>query len=185
MLRWIPKKIFHALGWRVVGEYPYHLPKAVVIVAPHTSAWDVPVGLLVKFWLDLRLAFYVKREYFKGVAGWILPHVGALPLDRSGNNNLVAQVVNDFNTLAEHTILLTPEGTRKKSNSFKTGFYHIAHQADVPVVPIYFDFEHKKVGMLNHFHVTGDIDKELPAIEDLFRGIKGYTSENSLDMRDN
>ncbi len=168
------------LGWKLVGRYPAEVKKKILIVAPHTSSWDVGVGLLIKFWLKIDAAFYAKKELFTGVRGWLLKWLGARPVDRSKSTNLVQQVVDDFNSLEEHTIVITPEGTRKKVEQFKSGFYHMAHQAKVPIVPIAFDFANKTVRIMETIQVTGDAEKEIAKIEDLYRGIKGKVPELSF-----
>jgi len=164
------------MGWKLVGRYPHELPKKIIIVAPHTSFMDFWVGILVKTWLDMRVTWYGKQELFVGIRGWFLRSLGCRPVDRSTNNNLVGQIVADFNNNDKHTILIAPEGTRKKVNKFKTGFYQMALQAQVPVIPIIFDFGKKEIKITP----TTSISKEgVPAIsffEDIYRGIEGKNS---------
>lgn len=179
-MSWFANFIFHLIGWKLTGRYPNELNKKILVVAPHTSSWDVVVGLLVKFWLKIDAAFYAKQELFSGIIGWVLKNLGARPVDRSQSNNLVDQVVHDFNTHEKHNIVITPEGTRKKVNQFRSGFYYMAHKANVPIIPIAFDYEHKTVIIMDPYYVTGDADKEIREIENLFRGIKGKQAANSF-----
>lgn len=155
------------------GEYPHHILKKVVIVAPHTSSMDFYIGILVKFWLDIRVKFYGKQELFKGIQGWLLRLIGGVPVDRSNQNNVVDAAVKDFNRLDSHTILLAPEGTRKYVEHFRTGFYHIADKAKVPIIPIAFDFKRKVIKIMDPVLTYGNAEKEIPQIEALFHGIKG------------
>ena len=180
MIRCLSKKIFHWIGWRLEGRFPSNLPKKILIVAPHTSSMDFPIGILVKFWLDIRATFYAKEELFKGILGWILRSLGGLPVDRSKNNNVVGQAVADFLKNTHHTILITPEGTRKKVDRFKSGFYHIAHKANVPIIPIAFDYGRKVIKVLPTYYVKGEGDIEIEKIRQLFSGIKGKIPEYSI-----
>ncbi len=180
MIRCASKKIFHWIGWRLEGRFPSNLPKKIIIVAPHTSSLDFPIGILVKFWLDIRATFYAKEELFSGIIGWILRLLGGLPVDRSKNNNLVGQAVADFTSKSRHVMLITPEGTRKKVDKFKSGFYHIALKANVPIIPIAFDYGRKVIKVFPTYHVKGEGEKEIEKIRQLFKGIKGKVPEYSI-----
>ena len=181
MIQWLAKTIYHLIGWKVVGRYPREIKKKVLVVAPHTSSWDVPVGLLVKVWLKMDdVTFYAKKELFTGLQGRFLRFMGAAPVDRGKNNNLVGQVLSDFKNKDHHTILITPEGTRRKVAKFKTGFYYMANKADVPIIPIIFDFEEKAIKFLEPYYTSGDLEKEVKEIEDIFRGVPGKVREYSF-----
>ena len=176
----ICKWIYHLIGWKVVGIYPHEIPKKIIIVAPHTSVWDVPIGLLVKFWLKLDVQYYVKKEMFKGVLRYILPLTQAVPIDRRGNTSFVDSVIAEYNAVDRRSILITPEGTRKKVEKFRTGFYYIADGAKVPIIPISFDFEQKKIEIHPTYHTKGEVDKEIKEIEEIYRGIPGCVREYSF-----
>lgn len=180
MVRCIAKKVFHLIGWRLQGRYPSELKKKILIVAPHTSMMDFPIGILVKFWLDMKVPFYGKQELFKGLTGFILTKLGGLPVDRSKNNNLVGQAVADFMSKDEHAILMTPEGTRKKVEKFKSGFYYIALRADVPIIPIAFDYAAKVIRILPTYKVKGEGEKEIEFIRQMFKGVKGKVPAYSI-----
>ena len=180
MLSWIARIIFHAIGWKLEGRYPSEIKKKILIVAPHTSSIDFPIGFLVKIWLKIKAKFYAKEELFRGIVGWFLRRVGGRPVDRSKNNNLVSQAVADFKELDELTILITPEGTRKKVDSFKTGFYYIALKAGVPIIPIAFDYGMKVVRIFPTYYVKGEGQKEIEHIRNLFKGIKGKKPDQGI-----
>lgn len=180
MFGWICKKVFHGLGWQLVGRYPHEIKKKLIIVAPHTSSWDVPLGLLLRFWIKIEANFYVKKEMFRGILGPILRFFGAIPLDRSGNLNLVQAIVKDYNSTDKRTTIITPEGTRKRVKNFKTGFYYIADQAKIPILPVIFDYGNKKMIIKNPFYTNGDAEKEIPEIENLFKGYIGKIPEYSF-----
>lgn len=177
MIRWVSKKIYHAMGWRLQGRFPSELKKKILIVAPHTSKMDFLVGILVKFWLDIRVTFYAKEELFRGIVGWFLRSLGGTPVNRTKKNNLVARAIKDFLEKEQHAILLTPEGTRKRVDKWRSGFYHIAEKAQVPIIPIAFDFEHKKIIILPTYFVKGKGESEIEEIRSLFKGIKGKIPE--------
>lgn len=180
MIRYLAKKIYHAIGWKLVGHYPHELAKKVIIVAPHTSSKDFWIGILVKTWLDLKVTWYGKEELFTGVKGWVLRNMGCRPVDRSKNNNLVGQIVADFRDNESHTVLLAPEGTRNKVAHFKTGFYEMARQAQVPVVPIIFDFGNKEIRVVEPVSITIDGEPPIKFFEDIYRGIIGKVPANSF-----
>lgn len=180
MFGWICKLVFRALGWKLVGRYPHEVKKKLIIVAPHTSSWDVPLGLLLKFWIKIEANFYVKKEMFKGIMAPILRFFGAIPLDRSGNLNLVQAIVNDYNSTDKRTTIITPEGTRRRVEHFKTGFYYIAYQAGIPLLPVIFDYGNKEMIIKDLIYTSGDAEKEIPAIENIFRGYQGKIPEYSF-----
>lgn len=180
IIRWIAKKIYHSLGWKLVGTYPFDIDKKIVIVAPHTSSTDFWIGILVKIWLDIRVAWYAKKELFTWPISSIIKSIGAKPVDRSKNNRLVDQIVNDFKTLERHTILIAPEGTRKKVERFKSGFYQVAKQTQAAVIPIIFDFGKKEIRILNPQVVSPDGNPSIEFFENLYRGIEGKVPANSF-----
>jgi 1-acyl-sn-glycerol-3-phosphate acyltransferase len=116
--------------------------KYVIAVAPHTSWWDFPVGVLARSALHIEHARYLgKSQLFKPPFGWIFRKLGGTPVDRSSSHDMVEQVVKIFNAHDEFVLALAPEGTRQKVQKLRTGFYYIAKGAGVPIVPVGFDFE--------------------------------------------
>jgi len=180
MIRCMAKQAYHMIGWRLEGKYPSDIKKKVLIVAPHTSAVDFPIGILVKFWLNMKVTFYAKQELFKGITGWLLTRLGGRPVDRFKNTNLVGQAVSDFKSKEEHTILITPEGTRKKVKRFRSGFYYIAQLAQVPIVPIAFDYGRKVIQIMPTYYTKGGGEEEIELIRAMFKGIKGRNPEYSI-----
>jgi len=179
MIRCLGRIIHKAMGWELEGHFPSELAKKILIVAPHTSFMDFFVGIPVKFWLDIQADWYGKKELFIQPFGWILKAIGGNPIDRQKHSNTVSQIVHNFNTREKHTILLTPEGTRKKVSRFKTGFYQIAVQSGVPIIPLIFDYRTKKIKILDPIYPNGE-DGELENIESLFRGYQGKNAALSF-----
>jgi 1-acyl-sn-glycerol-3-phosphate acyltransferase len=175
------KWILKLAGWKAVGQWPYHLKKYVVIVAPHTSSWDFIVGVLFKTALQLDKAKYLgKKELFKAPFGFIFRWLGGYPVDRSNKHNMVDEVVKIFNSHDEFAIALSPEGTRGKVDKLRTGFYNIAKNAGVPLLMVGLDFENKQLIISEVFQISGDQKKDMNKILDFFRPIKGKNPEKGL-----
>ncbi|MSR06777.1 MAG: acyltransferase [Gemmatimonadetes bacterium] len=155
-------------GWRVEGALPDE-PRFVLIVAPHTSNWDFLVGILAMFAIGLRCSWLGKHTLFRFPAGPIMRWMGGEPVDRSTNKGTVETAVDLFRQREQWVLTLTPEGTRKRVDQWKTGFYKIAVGAGVPIVPVTFDYRRKVVGLGAPFRPTGDSVKDIPAIRGRFR----------------
>jgi len=145
MLHYIYKAGLYIAGWKAVGMVPPHLKKFVLVVAPHTSSWDVVLGFAFRSALQLgRIRFIAKKELFQPPFGNLFKWVGGVPVDRSASHNFVDQVVDLFNKAPAFAIALSPEGTRKKVDRLKTGFYHIARKAGVPLILLAVDYKNKE-----------------------------------------
>jgi 1-acyl-sn-glycerol-3-phosphate acyltransferase len=168
-------------GWKIVGEYPYHLKKLVVAVAPHTSAWDFIVGLAVRSQLKLHhVKFLGKQELFKPPFGFIFRWLGGTPVDRFSKRNMVEQVVDRFNNSDRFTIVLSPEGTRKKVDRLRSGFYHIAVGAGAAILMVGFDFANRRIILSEPFDPTGDFDADTKKMLAFWGPVKGRDIERSL-----
>lgn len=180
-MRFICSAIIKLIGWKAVGSFPYDLKKYVVIVAPHTSSWDFIIGVLFRYALDIRKAKYLgKAELFKPPFGFIFRWLGGYPVDRSTSHNLVDEVVKIFNSHEEFAIALSPEGTRKRVDKLKTGFYNIAKGANVPIVMVGFDFGKKSVIISQPLETTHNQEADFKKIFDFYRPIQGKHPEKGL-----
>ncbi len=164
MCRWL----LGVFGWRMVGDLP-DIAKVVVIAAPHSTNWDVIWGLLFKISLRLDVHFIGKREAFVWPLGPILRAFGGIPVDRSAAHGLVGEMRRQFETRDRFWLALAPEGTRKKVQKWKTGFWHIAREAGVPVLPVYFHYPEKTVGLGPLFHPTDDVAADMARIREFYR----------------
>jgi 1-acyl-sn-glycerol-3-phosphate acyltransferase len=154
------------------------LQKAVVIVAPHTSSRDVIVCLAFRKVLKLeRIKFLGKQELFKAPFGFIFRRLGGIPVDRFHPNGFVDQVVQLFNNNETFIIGLSPEGTRKKVDRLRSGFYHIAKAAAVPIVMLGLDFANKQLIFAAPFHTSNDEAADFKQIVHFFAPIKGKYPE--------
>ena len=176
----ISKFIFYKiLGWKLIGNFPSHLNKYVVIAAPHTSWQDFPIAILARNASGEKINFIGKDSLFKGPFGWIFKSLGGAPVDRSKSNNLVDAIVDIFNSREEFRLGLSPEGTRKKVDRWKTGFYYIAKGAGVPIVMATLDFENKQVKVSDPYQPTEDKEKDFAHFHSFFDGVKGKIPELS------
>ncbi|MBI5525807.1 MAG: lysophospholipid acyltransferase family protein [Deltaproteobacteria bacterium] len=158
VLAFLCRVFLRLTGWTVSGTSPV-FKKYVVVAAPHTSNWDGVILLVAACTLRLKVSFFGKDTLFFGPLGWLLRFAGGIPLDRSRHQGLVAQAAGWFRESDEFAMGLAPEGTRKLSAGWKTGFYHIANQAGVPIVLGYIDYAKKEVGIFPEaLNPTGDID---------------------------
>lgn len=159
-------------GWKIKGQPP-QLKKFVVIAYPHTSNWDFPLGVAICIIYRIKAYWLGKDSLFRGLAGPVMKWLGGIPIDRSDAHDVVQQTIDAFNKSDEMIIAVAPEGTRSQVQKWKTGFYHIAVGAKVPIVLGYFDYANKQVGCLKSYLPTGDIDKDLMAIKAAYQGIQG------------
>jgi 1-acyl-sn-glycerol-3-phosphate acyltransferase len=154
-------------GWRVEGEFP-DLKKMVLIVAPHTSNWDFPTGLCVKFAMRMGGRFVGKHTLFRGPLGPVMRWLGGIPVDRSAAAGFVSEVARVVREAERMTLVIAPEGTRKLTGKWKSGFYRIALEAGVPIFPVGFDYPRKVIFMKPPFQPTGDYEKDLAYLRSLY-----------------
>ena len=161
-------------GWKVEGNLPPEAAKSVFIAAPHTSNWDLPYTLMVCFVLRANIVWMGKRSLFKWPFGAVMRWLGGISVNREQSTNLVAASAQAL-VVADSAVqlIVPPEGTRGKTRHWKTGFYYIALQANVPIVMAYMDYAQKKSGLGPLFYPSGDIDKDMIAIKAFYAPIKG------------
>lgn len=169
-------------GWKISGNDLKNIDKYIAIVAPHTSSWDFILGLLLRSALRLDIRFIGKHTLFKKPFGFLFYFLGGYPVDRSKSNNLVDTIVQIYNDHEKFALCIAPEGTRSKVAKFKTGFYHIAHQAKIPIVMISFDFSGKEIFLGDPFYPTGDFEDDMEKIYAFFKGAKGKHPAKGIDL---
>jgi len=169
------------MGWSSAGEFPYQLKKYVVIVAPHTSGWDFVIGVLFRKALRMEKARYLgKKELFDPPFGFLFRWLGGFPVDRSNNKNMVEEVVKIFNSRDEFAIALSPEGTRKRVDKLRSGFYNIAKGAHVPIIMAGLDYAKKQAIFSEPFYTTHDQAADFEHILKFFRPVQGKFPEKGL-----
>lgn len=182
MLRPLYSLIFKLIGWKIEGSFPPGLKKYIIAVAPHTSNWDFVIGVMARSILRIKRArFLGKSALFKPAYGWFFRALGGHPVDRTKNQDMVQQVVDIFNEHDTFILALAPEGTRKKVTKLKTGFYYIAREAKVPIIPCGFDFSRKRIVIDTPFYPTEDFEKDMNTLMSFYRTIKGKNPEAGID----
>ncbi len=164
---------YKILGWKIVGQFPSDIKKYVIIAAPHSSWQDFPIGILVKYTLAEKINYIGKDSLFKEPFGFLFRAFGGTPVDRSKSNNLVDAIVDLYNSKEEFRLALSPEGTRKKTERWKTGFYYIAKGANVPIVMATLDFGEKQVKISEPYHTTENQEKDFEFFHSYYKGVKG------------
>ncbi len=159
-------------GWKLSGKAS-DVRHCVMIGAPHTSNWDLPMTLAIVFAFRLKVYFLAKQSLFSPPFGLFLRWLGGIPVNRSKSNNLVEQAVELFSTHDDLILLVPPEGTRRQVRYWKSGFYHIAFGAQVPIVLGFIDFKRKIAGFDSIFIPSGNFDDDLLKIQAVYAGITG------------
>jgi len=165
--RWLGRSVLRLGGWRVIGEWP-DVPRVVVIVAPHSSAWDAIWGIAAKVALGLGIVFIGKKEIFRGPLGWALRKFGGRPVDRSAPGGIVDQVAQQLRESERMWFVLAPEGTRRKVTRWKSGFWKIAKRADVPVFCAWFHYPDRVIGLGPMVELSDDMEADLVRIRQMF-----------------
>jgi 1-acyl-sn-glycerol-3-phosphate acyltransferase len=165
--------LFKIFKWKIDGAFPKELQKYIIIVAPHTHWYDFILGVLIKYVTELPSNFIGKASLFKKPFGFIFKAIGGVPVQRNKNNNLVASTIDIFNSREKFVIALAPEGTRKKVEIWKSGFYHIAKGANIPIVRVIFDFQKKIVSILPPFNTTDNMENDLKELRSVYKDVKG------------
>ena len=182
-MRWLAKFIyFKLLGWKIVGNTNFSkdtIKKAVIIAVPHTSWHDFYIGVLLRKILGVKTNFIGKKELFVGPLGWYLKAIGGAPIDRQTNENKVEAIAKLFEGRDEFRIALAPEGTRKKVEEWRTGFYYIAKAAKVPIIMFTLDFANKQNKISEPFYPTDNMEADFKYMKAFYKDVKGKIPEYS------
>jgi 1-acyl-sn-glycerol-3-phosphate acyltransferase len=164
------------MRWRIEGELP-NLPKFVIIAAPHTSNWDFVIGIAAKLALGLGVLWLGKDSLFSFPFGPVMRALGGMAVDRATSNDVVVSIVREFE-LREHLVIaLAPEGTRKSVRRWRTGFYHIALGARVPIVTVALNSEARALQLGPPFFTTGDTDSDVRELQRRFAAVQGVKTK--------
>lgn len=167
------------MGWKIEGSFDPDVKKAVVIVVPHTHWHDFPVGVYARRILKTQINFVAKKELFKWPMGVYFRWMGGTPLDRTSGQNKVEAIAQIFKDKPEFRLALAPEGTRKKVDTWKTGYYYIAKAANVPIIAVAFDYSKKTVVINEPYYICGDVDKDTLVLRAKYEGVVGKVPENT------
>lgn len=175
------KLYLKVLGWKARNSFPQEIKKAVIIVAPHTSWRDFFIGLAFRSVLRIRHGYFLgKQELFNGPFGFIFRWLGGTPVDRFSQQGVVEQAAEKFNNKEQMYIALSPEGTRKKVDKLRTGFYYIAKLARVPIIMIGFDYSKKELSISEPIHVSDNEEEDFKKILGFFKPIQGFHPEKGI-----
>ena len=164
-------------GWRVEGTIP-DIPRMVLIVAPHTSNWDFLTGVWVKLAMRMGARFVGKHTLFRWPLGVFMRWLGGVPVDRSAATGFAEETARVLKESARLTLVIAPEGTRKHTDRWKSGFYRIALATGVPILLAAFDYPRKVVVFGPLFHPGGDYEKDLAALQSHYRAGMALRPEN-------
>jgi len=173
MKKILSKLFLKSIGWKLVGEVPKEVKKAVLVCAPHTSNWDFPLALASFALADLKVNYFIKKSWFFFPLNLLFKATGGVPVDRSKNHGLVHSMALLLKESDEMIIAVPAEGTRSWVSKWKTGFYHIAKTANVPIIMGFVDFKMKEVGFGPMFNVSGDFHKDMSKIQAFFENKSG------------
>ena len=176
VLHYASRLLLALSGWRVRGQLPEHR-RFVLIGAPHTSNWDFILMLLAVFSLRIEVHWMGKDSIFKAPFAGLMRWLGGISIDRSRAHNTVEQMIEYYRQYPQLILLIPPEGTRSKVERWKTGFYHIARGADVPVMMGYIDAASKTLGFGEMYIPTGELDKDMREIQAFYADKQGIRPE--------
>ncbi len=169
---WILKK----LGWTINADLP-EIKKYVVIAAPHTSNWDFPLGILAAKAINLKVHWIGKHSLFRWPYGWFFRAIGGTPVHRDREQKNMQRMTDLFSRSERLVLALAPEGTRSKTDHWRTGFHYIARAANVPIMMAYLDFGHKQVGVGGMFYPGEDIEADFELIREFYKSRRGKNPE--------
>jgi 1-acyl-sn-glycerol-3-phosphate acyltransferase len=170
-------------GWRVEDTYPHEQKKLVIIAAPHTTNWDFPITLAVAWKLGIPMKFFGKHTLFRFPYGGLVRAVGGIPVDRAHRSNLVDALAEELDSRDELALVVPVEGTRSRGELWKSGFYHIARKANVPILPAFLDYEKKLGGFGAMLVPTGDVRADMDVLRTFYADKVGKFPANFTPPR--
>ncbi len=177
MKKIISKFIFKIIGWKIVGNSTYP-ERCIVIAAPHTSNWDFLIGRCYGYIIGITPKYLIKSELFIPIIGTLLRANGGIPVYRNSRNNVVDQIVANYKGAHKFILGIAPEGTRKRTERWKTGFYHVARKLDIPILLLRIDYKKKEIGVCKQFKLTGNFNKDMLFIQEQFDVSQAKFPEN-------
>jgi 1-acyl-sn-glycerol-3-phosphate acyltransferase len=168
--------------WRLVGEAP-SVARCVIIFAPHTSGWDLPLLLAVRCAYGRPVAYLAKHTLFRFPFAGLLRWTGAIPVDRTQRHALVSTLARAFREREWLWLALSPEGTRERTDHWKSGFYHVAREADVPLLLAFIDSARRECGLGGLVSLTGDVDADMARLRAFYADKRGIVPERASEIR--
>ena len=180
--RLLARALLGVLGWKIEGEKPLHR-KYVLIAAPHTSNWDFPMMIAFAWAFEMQISWMGKESLFRAPFGWVMRWLGGIPIQRRSKNNVVDSMVAAFQERDDLILVVPTEGTRARTEYWKSGFYHIARGADVPIVPSYLDFGQKRGGFGPALPMSGEVHRDMDLLRGFYAPMNGLYPENFTTPR--
>ena len=183
-------RVLSGIGWKV-NYRPLPGPLGVIIVYPHTSNWDFAIGILAKLAIGMPFHFIAKSSLFEGITGAtigrIIRKLGGEPIERGVSTGAIARLAEKINRSNWYWLAITPEGTRSFRPYLRSGFYHSALAAKVPLGCAYFDFARKEISLVDYMELSGDTNTDLQKIRDVYAGVQGYRPKDAgtIQFREN
>lgn len=181
-MRSVAALVLRLFGWRLVGEPPA-VPRCLVIFAPHTSNWDFPILLLVKLGSGRPVYYLGKHSLFRPPFGWLFRFSGGIPVERGKPNRRVERIVRLFRERSDFWLAISPEGTRARTDHWKSGFYRIAIGAQVPLLLVFIDSATRQCGIGKLLELTGEPELDLARIAEFYRDKRGIEPANASEIR--
>jgi 1-acyl-sn-glycerol-3-phosphate acyltransferase len=174
--------VLHLFNWRLTGTLPE--PRRYVVVgAPHTSNWDFVLAMALVRALGVRVSILAKSSLFRWPFGWVFRRLGLIPVDRSSANGVVGQAADAFAATRSLVLVVTPEGTRSKTQGWRSGFYRIALAADVPVVPVAVDGDKREVRIGERIRLSGNVTADMDLLRAFYEDARGMRPDRSGPVR--
>ncbi|MDH5327916.1 MAG: 1-acyl-sn-glycerol-3-phosphate acyltransferase [Gammaproteobacteria bacterium] len=177
--KWLGRSILRLCRWRIEGSF-CQSPKFVIVMAPHTSWWDFTNNFGVLLATGLHASWFIANKYTKGIIGTLLGYVGAIPVERSERTDMVTQMANQFHNHDRFLLAIFPEGTRKPVPHWKTGFWHIAKKAQVPVQLVAVDYRKRATVFGPVMELSDNVDADIQHMREYFRPVLAKRPEKAL-----
>jgi 1-acyl-sn-glycerol-3-phosphate acyltransferase len=180
--RWLGRALLKVAGWKVESVVP-DVPKGIIVAAPHTSSWDLTIMLAVSYALGVRLKWMGRSTMFTGIRGALFRRLGGIPVDRNARRNAVQQMVDAFDATDRLLVVVAPEGRLERADHWKSGFYHIARGAKVPIGLGFLNYANKTGGVGTMFYPTGDVGRDMDFIRRFYCAVDAKFPEKYGPIR--
>jgi len=177
--KWLGRVLMRACRWHTEGEF-CHAPKFICVMGPHTSWWDFTNNFGVMLATGLHASWFIANKYTRGVTGKWLTYFGAIPIDRDTHRDVVSQMAEMFNNRDRLVLSIFPEGTRRPVPTWKTGFWHIAKKAQVPIQLIAVDYEKRATVFGPVITLTDDMEQDIQQMRNYFKSVIPKRPENAV-----
>ena len=174
-------RVLQLFGWKIFFK-PLPGPHGIAVVYPHTSNWDFPIGLVAKWALDVPFGWLAKDSLFRGPMGRLMRHWGGIAIDRSAPMGATRQLAERMLGETWCWVGITPEGTRAYRPHWKSGFYHLARTANVPLLLVIFDYKHKHLRLVDTLELSGDSERDMDAIRAVYKDVQALYPENAAPI---